>query len=225
MELSYMVRGTDGKEYGPATLEQISGWISEGRIPAQQEVRRSDMSHWATAGEFSELQPAFGTSVSGGNSATAAAAVATPPAITAGESANAGQQQMAALALTKSGGSWFYWVAALSLINSIAAFSGSSWRFIIGLGITQVFDALGSSLAGGGKLVVLGLDLLVAGFVVLLGVFAVKGHGWAFIVGMVLFALDGLVFLLVRDWIGVGFHAFILWCLFRGFSGCRQLRN
>jgi hypothetical protein len=45
----------------------------------------------------------------------------------------------------------------------------------------------------------------------------------AVMVGMVLFALDGLIFLLAQDWLGVGFHALVLWWLFRGFGACRQL--
>jgi hypothetical protein len=28
---------------------------------------------------------------------------------------------------------------------------------------------------------------------------------------------------LVRDWLGVGFHGFVLYCLFRGFTACQQL--
>lgn len=217
-----MVRGADGKEYGPATLEQLTGWVQEGRVPAQQEVRRSDMEHWARANDFSELQPAFGVSA-----AVAAAAPQTTGigAGTAAGTAGGPTPTTVAMAQIKSGGTWFYWIAGLSLINSISAFSGSTWRFIVGLGLTQVFDVFGTKMGSSGKVVVLVLDLLVAGLFVLFGVFAVKGQGWAFIVGMILFALDGLIFLLVGDWIGVAFHAFVLYCLFRGFSGCRQLRR
>src|SRR5258706_4269558 len=42
MELTYKVRGADGKEYGPATPAQISGWLTEGRLTPQTEVTRSD---------------------------------------------------------------------------------------------------------------------------------------------------------------------------------------
>src|SRR5512133_2708123 len=213
MDLTYMVRGADTKEYGPATLEQISGWIQEGRIPAHQLVKRSDMGDWARAGDFLELQPSFGI-------APAPALATTAPLSTAAP-ANALPAPALAAAQTRSGGSWFYWIAGLSLINSISAFLGTSWRFIVGLGLTQLFDAAGKGMGSSGKVIVLVLDLFVAGLFVLFGVFAVKGHLWAFIIGMVLFTLDALVFLLVQDWIGVGFHAFVLYCLFRGFQGSR----
>jgi hypothetical protein len=210
-----MVRGADGDQYGPATLDQLSTWIREGRLQAQAGVKRSDMEHWATARDFSELQPAFaGTSSPPAAVSTSAGMAAQAPAAQTGP---------ATVAQLRSGASWFYWIAGLSLINAIAAFSGSSWRFIIGLGVTQIFDALGVHIGGSGKVVALALDLLAAGMFVLFGIFANKGQAWAFIVGMVLFALDGLIFLLGPDWLGVAFHVLVLYWLFRGFSASRNL--
>jgi hypothetical protein len=213
MELTYMVRGADGKQYGPATQDQIGGWIREGRLQPQAEVRRSDMEHWASASEFLEFQPVF------------APPAPAPVPVTGAPAQPVVRKSPATAAQLKSGASWFYWVAGLSLINSIAAISGGDWRFFIGLGITQLFDAFGNQVASGGKMIALALDLLVAGVFILFGVLANKGHTWAFLVGMILFALDGLIFLLVQDWIGVGFHALVLYWLFRGFSACRQLRT
>jgi hypothetical protein len=209
MELTYMVQGADGKEYGPASLKQLSGWVREGRLQAQAGVRRSDMDGWAAAADFTELQSLFGT-------------VGTEPAGAATQG-NVARKAPAAAAHVKSGASWFYLIAVLSMINTIAAFSGSSWRFIVGLGITQLFDEFGSTMGGSGKIVALLLDLLAAAVFVLFGIFANKAHKWAFIVGMVLFALDGLIFLLTQSWLGVAFHAFVLFCLFRGFRACRRI--
>lgn len=220
-----MVRGADGKEYGPATLEQTSSWVKQGRILATHEIRRSDMEYWSRAGDFEEFQPLFGVGLAPAQPA-GVSSTRGPGAISAvGGTANADQQQAIAAAQTRSGGSWFYWIAGLSLINSISAFAGSTWRFVIGLGVTQILDLFGNKLGPSGKIVVLGLDLLVAGVFILFGVFAVKGQAWAFIVGMVLFTLDGLIFLLAQDWLGIGFHVFVLYCLFRGFNASRQLNR
>ncbi|HEU5070013.1 MAG TPA: DUF4339 domain-containing protein [Verrucomicrobiae bacterium] len=207
MENTYTVRGTDGREYGPVTLSQVVAWIREGRLNGQSELRRSDLTAWARATDFSELQAFF---------ASAAPQPIAPPA-------SAGGVPAATASQLKSGASWFYWIAGLSLVNSIAATWGSDWRFIVGLGVTQIVDAVGAEIANGGRFVALALDLMVAGVFVLFGVFAHKRHLWAFIVGMILFGLDGLVFLLGRDWIGVGFHVFVLFCLFRGCQACRAL--
>src|SRR5690242_671800 len=110
MELSYTVRGADGNAYGPVTLEQITAWVREGRVQAQQGVKRSDMDHWSAAGGFSELQAAF----------PPAADVSVP----VGDTATAAPNDPVAERHLRSGASWFYWIAGLSLVNSIAAVSG-----------------------------------------------------------------------------------------------------
>ncbi len=210
-ELMYSVRGADGKEYGPVALEQINAWSRDGRVQAQTELRRTDMEHWARAGDFIELQTIFPPAITTAPlpTGTVAPQTATP----------------AHTAKLKSGASWFYWIAGLSLINSISAFTGNTWRFIVGLGITQIFDGLAAEFGGAGRVIVLLLDLLAAGVFILFGVFAHKRHTWAFIAGMILFGLDTVFFLISQDWIGVAFHAFVLYCLFRGFQGCRELNR
>jgi hypothetical protein len=216
MDLTYMVLGADGKEYGPVTLNQITGWIHDGRVPAQQQVRRSDMQHWAAASAFAELQGLF-EPVS-----APAAAPATPGAIRPADTSVAAG---ASVARMKVSASWFYWVAGLSLVNSIMAFAGQSWRFIFGLGITQIIDEFASQMTGSGKVIALALNVAVAGIFVLFGFFAHKGHTWAFIVGMVLFALDGVILVLASAWLGVAFHAYVLFRLFQGFTACRELKG
>ena len=69
------------------------------------------------------------------------------------------------------------------------------------------------------------LNALVAGFFVFLGVFAGKGHTWAFIVGIVIYALDALIFLAVQLWFPLAFHAFVFYCLYRGLAANRKLKQ
>jgi hypothetical protein len=123
-----------------------------------------------------------------------------------------------------SGARWFFWIAGLSLITSLVALSGSNWGFVLSLGITQVIDGIAkvSGADGVGKAIALVLDLSIAGVFVLFGVLAGKKQLWAFILGMVLFALDALILLLVQDWIGVAFHAYALFSIFGGFQACRK---
>lgn len=213
MELSYKARGADGKEYGPVSLNQLINWLQEGRISPQSEIMRSDMSYWSRAGDFTELQtalPSGAPSASNPNPQAAMRPLPVDPAL---------------LAQRKSAASWFYWIAGLSLVNSFAAFSGSDWRFILGLGITQIIDGMGQGSDGAGKFIALAMDLVAAGTLIAFGMLGNRGHTWAFIVGMALFAMDGVIFLLAQDWIGVAFHGFVLWGLFRGFSACRALKS
>jgi hypothetical protein len=64
--------------------------------------------------------------------------------------------------------------------------------------------------------------VIVGGFV-LLGRFAERGRVWAFAVGAVIYALDGLIFVGLRDWIGVAFHVFVLVMTVRGLDAARRL--
>jgi len=123
----------------------------------------------------------------------------------------------------RNGAQWFYWVAALSLINCVVALTGAQWRFILGLGVTQVVQEL-SHRSGPSADVTAGLvSLAVIGLFAFFGYQATKGRGWAFIAGMVLYALDGVIFLLIQHWVGVGFHAFALVMIGRGYAASRQL--
>ena len=205
-DLTYKIIGADGKEYGPVALSELLKWVGEGRITGATQVSRSDQPGWSTAASIPEL----GVSDSTGPAPVAAPKAADPVL----------EKQL------KGGGSWFYWIAGLSLVNSALALSGSETRFILGLGITQIFDGLAQGMgSGAGLAVAVVLDLLAAAALVLFGVFANKRHTWSFVVGMALYALDGLIYLIAQEWLGIGFHAFVLFCLFRGFKACRELNR
>jgi hypothetical protein len=218
MELTYKIIGGDGNEYGPVALDQLKAWIHEGRLDGESQVRRSDQKVWVAAVSLPELGLAPQPSGTG-----PAAVVAAPRPRPTPAARPASLDQMKLSGTARSGASWFYWIAGLSLVNSMSALMGSHFGFIVGLGITQKFDAIASGLGGSGKIVAFLLDLAAAGVFVLFGVFANKLHTWAFLVGMILYALDGLIFLLVGDWLSAGFHVFALFCIFGGFSANRRL--
>jgi hypothetical protein len=117
----------------------------------------------------------------------------------------------------RNGANWFYWVAGLSLVNSLASVAGINWRFLLGLGVTQVVDAVVANLSGPGRIAGFVVNAFVAGFFFLMGSMATKLKKWAFVVGMVLFFLDGGVELLIQDWLGLAFHAYVLYRLFEGY--------
>lgn len=132
------------------------------------------------------------------------------------------------LAQSISGANWFMWVAALSMINSIISLVNGSWSFLAGLGITQVIDGIAAGVAqqlGGAAMVVaLLLDVLVAGFFVGLGLFARKQQSWAFIVGMVVYALDAVIFIFFGGWLSVLFHAYVMYRIYQGFAANNKLK-
>ena len=132
---------------------------------------------------------------------------------------------------SSSGARWFFWVAALSTINSVVLLvAHGSWNFLAGLGITQLISgfAIGVSeqIGGGGAVTVvaLALDLMVALVFVGLGLFAQKTHTWAFVIGMLIYALDGLIFIFAQEWIAIAFHVFVLYSIYRGLAANRSLK-
>ena len=127
----------------------------------------------------------------------------------------------------KSGANWFYWIAGLTIITSLISFFGGGIRFLISLGSTQIIDGIAEGLStevgGAAKIVALLLDLIVTGAFVLFGYLAGQKQLWAYMVGMVVFLLDGLLALAFQDWIGVLAHGFVLFFLFRGYQAGREL--
>lgn len=126
-----------------------------------------------------------------------------------------------------SGANWFYWIAGLTIVTSLIAVGGGGIRFLLSLGVTQIIDGVAAGLSlelgAGAKAVALVLDLIVTGIFVLFGWLAKQKQIWAYLIGMAVFLLDGLLSLLVGDIIGVLAHAFVLFFLFRGFLAGREL--
>jgi hypothetical protein len=127
--------------------------------------------------------------------------------------------QATALARVRVSARWFYWIAGLSLINSAVVIFGGSFHFVVGLGITSVVDALTKQAGSAGIVLDLIINGFVAGLFVLFGSCASKAQKWAFIVGLGLYALDGLLLLMARDILSVAFHAYALFCIYRGLGG------
>lgn len=140
------------------------------------------------------------------------------------------------IARATTGARWFYWIAALSLITSVFSLLGGGWAFFASLGITQFFDAIANVLArqwgGSVKAVAIVFDIFAAGIFALIGYFATQRKTWAFIVGMVLYVLDALIFfglILVfggfslSSFLMAAFHAYVLWSVFNGYKACARI--
>lgn len=134
------------------------------------------------------------------------------------------EQKLRAERVVRAGASWFITVALLSMVNSVLSMSGAHIRFIFGLGIAQLVDALAHQAGQTG----FALDLIINGFVagvfVLFWSFAKKGEHWAFLAGMGLYVVDVLVTLYFQDFFAVAFHAYAVYRMYGGMSGISHLR-
>ena len=213
MSTTYKIAASDGKEYGPVSLDDIHAWIEQGRVGAETRILRSDQSAWKPASAFPELQ----VNSAGLRAAPQSAAAAGPQVSLAEARVLEGQ--------ARSGASWFYWVAALSVINTVLALSGSGVSFVVGLGVAPDIHRIALEAGPGALKVALALTLLAAGPFALFGWLAHKRQTWSFILGMALYGLDAFLLLRTSDWLSLGFHVFVLFCLLKGYRALRKLKT
>jgi hypothetical protein len=129
----------------------------------------------------------------------------------------------------RSGASWFFWIAALSLVNTAIALSGENRTFLVGLTVTQVADAFAKVFVEQGwpkatHYVAVGFDVLVAGAFASAAVFARRKVLWIFATGVVLYGLDALLCIPFEAWPSLAFHGLALFYLGSGLAALRKLR-
>lgn len=128
----------------------------------------------------------------------------------------------------KGGAYWFYWIAALSFVNSLLVYFGVNWNFFLGLGVTQVITVQMSNSASS-PIVILVVNLLVSALFAALGYFASQGKLWAFVIGLILYILDVFSLVLIQDYqnvnyLSVIFHIIAAFLIFRGLLACRRVQ-
>ncbi|MBK1879293.1 hypothetical protein [Pelagicoccus mobilis] len=126
--------------------------------------------------------------------------------------------------------SWFYWIAALSVINSLVIAFGGEFSFVVGLGVTLIIDGFAYGAVAEGapefvRYIALGMSLAIAGGFALLAIAGRKRILSLYIFGMILYAIDALIFLAFQDWVPVGFHMFALFGLSRVISATKDYRR
>ncbi len=143
------------------------------------------------------------------------------------------QKNLQLRAQLKSGANWFYWIAGLSLLNSLIFLFGGNINFVVGLGITQLVDGimyyLGLDLGLENPMILryigLGFDFLVAGLFAVCGFFAHKKNRWLFVLGIMLYILDALLLLWIGDIMSMLFHGLALFGLIKGFRVIKQINE
>jgi hypothetical protein len=121
------------------------------------------------------------------------------------------------------GAGWFLTIALLSGVNSVLQISDAKIRFIFGLGITQVVDAVAHQMGQGGTFVIVVVDGLFIIMLILCSRWAKTGSQGAFLGGMITYALDGVLLLLFSMWLNAAVHAYALWMIWQGYSASREL--
>jgi hypothetical protein len=218
MDTAYHIIGADGIEYGPISLAGLQAWIDEGRVTRDMQVRRGKQSAWQAAEGHSELRWAPAAFGAPGEVVAASSTVPiSPTSATVAAGSNSTAQNRAYIwAVIRRGASWFYWVAGLSAVNTVAIHLNLDFAFILGLGVTQVSDAVGTPASGGALVLPLIFDAIVLGTFAFFGYLAGKGNSWVFVVGMAFYALDAGLCGLLQLWLSLAFHLYVLYRLWLG---------
>jgi hypothetical protein len=125
------------------------------------------------------------------------------------------------------GASWFYWIGGASVLNSVLYAAQVEWGLVVGLGITYFIDGVAAELSGTVRTPIYAfvIDVAIASGVILIGRAARHGRlGW-YVFGMAFYVLDGLLFVLVQDLLGIAVHAIALFGLLSGWRAGRALKK
>jgi hypothetical protein len=121
------------------------------------------------------------------------------------------------------GAGWFITIALLSGINSVLQIFDAKIRFIFGLGITQVVDALARGGGQNGTILMIAVDGVFIVMLILCAKWAKAGSQGAFLGGMIAYALDGVLLLLFSVWLDAAVHAYALYMIWQGYAASREL--
>jgi hypothetical protein len=135
------------------------------------------------------------------------------------------EQKMKLQARMRSGAGWLMAVALFSVVNSALMMTNAKIHFIVGLGVTQIADGMGKVGGAAGTVAGMVVTLITAGIFLLFWKFAREGQQWAFLAGMILYGLDGLIFLGFGLWLDLGFHAFALFNMYKGLQALNAVKQ
>ncbi len=131
----------------------------------------------------------------------------------------------------KNGANWFYWIAGLSVVNTLIMLVGGNFAIVFGLGTTYIGGALAEGTAqnvpqdaGIARAVGFGFTVFIALIFCGFGWLANKRFQSMYFMGMGLYLLDGLLFLPLGMWIIAASHAYAVYIMWGGFQAFRQLR-
>ena len=129
----------------------------------------------------------------------------------------------AKVAAMERGANWFFWISALSVINSLSVTFSGLTDLLFGLGATRLVDeSFRQNTLAGVNPAGLSFNLAIAGLFALFGYYARKGSDIAFVLGMFLYAIDAMILIGFRDVFGFGFHLVALFYMFNGLLASRR---
>ncbi|MEK8033125.1 hypothetical protein AACH06_20055 [Ideonella sp. DXS29W] len=114
---------------------------------------------------------------------------------------------------------WFWWIAGLSLVNTLLFQSGQDTSFALGLGITTLSNVLFADEPA----MAISLSAVAIGFFGLVGWQASQARFWAFCIGLAVYVGDAFIVWQLDDWVALAFHGVVIFFITQGLIRLRQL--
>ncbi len=126
----------------------------------------------------------------------------------------------------KKAANWFYWIAALSIINSILNFdTPSNIGFRGGLGVCLLVDAAIMDIYGSYNYYATIINVIISLVIAFIGYQARKANKTAFIIGLNFYALDAILFFYFNLWMSFAFHILFLYLIYKGIPAINELKE
>jgi hypothetical protein len=120
----------------------------------------------------------------------------------------------------RGGAVWFYWAAALAVAAAVLRAYGQTWSGALSFGVLQ--SPLTAALRAGNNV---GALAIAVTFIVFIGWFAGTGKTWAFALGMLAYAADGVLSGMDHEWVAVALHVIILFFIYPGMVAAGMRRE
>ncbi len=216
---TYIVGDSTGAETDPMSFEETLKFVKDGQITGATFVKRSDQDHWGTAADYPELQTKDMAlspleMASGGSSSTDKV-----------DPLAAEMEQAAFAKPIRNGGNWFFWVAALSLINTIAVAMESDWGFALGLQLIYIVGEGAGMMGEHGRWYALAINLLLAGGFFWSGAAGYSRKYLPYFLGLSLYAGDCFLSLLTLNIFAIGLHFVALYYMGKGLLAFLQAED
>ena len=146
---------------------------------------------------------------------------AAPAAAAAHDAPNTLPQLMQRLPGVVQGARWFWWIAGLSAVNVACDLAHADFSFVMGLAFTQLAHAFFQS----NMAIALVIDAVFIGGFYLIGLKAQQGQVWPFVLGVIVYLCDALIYMKLAAWLPVGFHALALFYIGRAYLGLQAAKK
>ena len=111
------------------------------------------------------------------------------------------------------------------MLNAVILACGGGVSFIMGLSYTYFAIGFFSEFGQAEPVLSLCGAAIISGFFTLIGYQAVHLQLWAWITGVLLYVLDGVIYYLLEDYWSTGFHGFALFFIISGWSCLNRLKK